>query len=86
LIAEEGHPQFLSEDGAESILLRIAKENNLVSRHLFAYHDRTDRSRIGYRALGAIYQLLLGESTNPSMEIAQARGKKSKQRDQSAAA
>jgi hypothetical protein len=48
LIAEEDHPEFLSADRAESILLEIANARGLKSLHRFVDPNKDDRRRIGY--------------------------------------
>jgi len=51
LLAEEDHPEFLSRDGFDSILLEIAKAHGIEDHHLFVDPNDTERERIGYRAL-----------------------------------
>jgi hypothetical protein len=72
LVAEEDHPQFLGEEDSESVLLKMANEKAPPLKHLFVDPDKQKRDLIGYKAISSIYQLLIGETTNPSWEIAQA--------------
>jgi|CZKF01.1.fsa_nt_gi hypothetical protein len=60
LLAEEDHPEFLSRDGADSILLGIAMAHRIKNRHRFVDPNDTERERIGYRALyGPPYEAVL---------------------------
>jgi hypothetical protein len=69
LLAEEDHPSYLSEDGAESILLPIAQSHGI--RHFFVEADRATRMKLGYKDFDMIYRLLISKG-NPSGTVASA--------------
>jgi hypothetical protein len=69
LLAEEGHPSYLSGDGAESILLPIAESHDL--RHIFVEADRATQISLGYKDLKMINDLLAARGT-PSDILANA--------------
>ncbi len=69
LLAEEDHPSYLSEDGAESILQPIAQSHGIP--HLFIEADRPMRMKLGYKDFDAIYCLLIPKG-NPSGTVASA--------------
>ena len=50
LVAEEDHPDFLSRDGKDSILLEIATVHGIGDRHQFIDANDAERERIGYRS------------------------------------
>jgi len=50
LLAEEDHPDFLSRDGKDSILLEIATVHGIGDRHQFIDANDAERERIGYRS------------------------------------
>jgi hypothetical protein len=57
LLAEEDHPSYLSEDGAESILLPIAQSHGIG--HLFVEADRATQKKLGYKTVDMIKELLI---------------------------
>jgi len=69
LLAEEDHPSYLSEDGAESILQPIARSHGI--RHLFVEADRAMRMELGYKDFDMIYCLLIPKGI-PSGTVASA--------------
>jgi hypothetical protein len=62
LIAEEDHPDFLLNDGAESILLEVATARQIEKRHRFADPNQAQREQIGYNP-----PLGLGRDRVPAM-------------------
>ncbi len=57
LLAEEDHPSYLSEDGAESILQPIARSHGIP--HLFIEADRATQKKLGYKTVDMIRELLI---------------------------
>jgi hypothetical protein len=57
LLAEEDHPSYLSGDGAESLLLPIAQSHGI--RHLFVEADRATQTKLGYKTVDVIKELLI---------------------------
>jgi hypothetical protein len=57
LLAEEDHPSYLSEDGAESILQPIADSHGIG--HLFVEADRATQRKLGYKTVDMIKELLI---------------------------
>ncbi len=57
LLAEEDHPGYLSEDGAESILQPIARSHGIP--HLFVEADRATQKKLGYKTVDMIKELLM---------------------------
>jgi hypothetical protein len=57
LLAEEDHPSYLSEDGAESILQAIARSHGIP--HLFVEADRATQRKLGYKTVDMIKALLI---------------------------
>jgi hypothetical protein len=57
LLAEEDHPSYLSEDGAESILQPIARSHGIA--HLFVEADRATQKKLGYKTVDMIKELLI---------------------------
>jgi hypothetical protein len=57
LLAEEDHPSYLYEDGAESILLPIAQSHAIP--HLFIEADRATQKKLGYKTVDMIKELLI---------------------------
>lgn len=57
LLAEEDHPSYLSEDGAESILQPIARSHGIP--HLFVEADRATQKKLGYKTVDMIKELLI---------------------------
>jgi hypothetical protein len=57
LLAEEDHPSYLSEDGAESLLLPIAQSHGI--RHLYVEADRATQRKLGYKTVDVIKELLI---------------------------
>jgi len=51
LLAEEDHPEFLSRDGADSILIDIAVAHRIESRHRFIDPNDAERESIDYQRL-----------------------------------
>jgi len=50
LLAEEDHPDFLSQDGVDSILLKIATAHGIQDQHRFVDANQAERDEIGYRS------------------------------------
>jgi hypothetical protein len=48
LLAEEDHPDFLSKDGADSILLEVATAHRIENQHRFVDPNQAQREQIGY--------------------------------------
>ena len=69
LLAEEDHPSYLAGDGAESILLPIAKSHGIP--HIFVEADRATQMSLGYKDLNMIKDLLAVRGT-PSAILANA--------------
>jgi len=67
LLAEEDHPSYLAEDGAESILLAIAKSHGI--RHAFVEADRATQMALGYKNVDML-QSLLNAAGTPSKQVA----------------
>jgi hypothetical protein len=57
LLAEEDHPSYLSEDGAESILQPIAQSHGIP--HRFIEADRATQKELGYKTVDIIKALLI---------------------------
>jgi len=64
LIAEEDHPDFLSRDRADSILLEIATDHGIRDRHRFVDPNQIEREQIGYNP-----QPGLGPDRVPAMAL-----------------
>lgn len=62
LLAEEDHPDFLSKDNSDSILLGIATAHQIEGRHRFVDPNDAEREEIGYRR-----QFGFGEDRVPAM-------------------
>ena len=67
--AEEDHLSYLSEDGAESILLPIAQSHGI--QHLFVEADRATQRELGYKTVDVIKKLLIARG-DPSANSASA--------------
>jgi hypothetical protein len=57
LLAEEDHPSYLAQDGAESILQPIARSHGIP--HLFVEADRAMQRKLGYKTVDMIKALLI---------------------------
>lgn len=69
LLAEEDHPSYLSQDGAESILQPIAQSRGIP--HLFVEANRATQMKLGYKTVDMIKELLIARG-DPSATAASA--------------